>query len=176
MRVDVLTAHEAQSILNVLHGQVRLIWLIGCSTGLRISDILSLRAYQLHKPRAYIKEQKTGKRRRLYIRRNVIKEVMLYQREYGITDKGRLFNISRQGVWIALKKAASKAGVRRNIGSHTMRKYYAVSHIEKGYDLHDLQARLNHSHLSDTIGYITSNENLGLDEKGKPRRKGKKRK
>ena len=176
MRVDLLTDTEAFAIERQLHGQPRLIWLIGCSTGLRVSDILRLQVYQLKKQRLSIKEQKTGKRRRLYIRRKIIEEVLQYQNENNLSDVDLLFNITRQGVWKAFKKAASLAGVQRNIGSHSMRKNYALAHIRKGFDLYDLKERLNHSHLSDTIGYITSNIDLGLDEKGKPRRKGRKRK
>lgn len=171
MRVDILTREECERIRGTLRGHFRLIWDVGSTTGLRVSDILRLRACDFQKERIYVKEQKTGKLRRVYLRKNVREEVNEYIRANGIKPHSQVFAISRQIVWNSFKRAAKRAGIKKNIGSHSMRKVYSVQHIEKGYDISDLKERLNHSKLVDTIGYLTPNEALGLDEYGRKQNK-----
>ena len=92
-------------------------------------------------------------------------------REKGLVGMDNLFDVSRQSVWKAFKKAANRAEINTNIGTHTMRKTYSKKYIEKGHNLLELQQRLNHSKIIDTIGYITSNSDLGLDNTGRKKTK-----
>lgn len=176
MRVDILDYDDTARMADRLRGQYRLIWLIGVSTGLRISDILQLKARQCCAAKAYIQERKTGKNRAVYMRKNIRAECGAYAKEHGISANGKMFTVSRVSVWKAFKRAARKEKICRNVGTHTMRKSYSVAYMAKGHNIQDLQKRLNHSHLGDTLGYITTNEQLGLDEQGKKkaRRKNKK--
>lgn len=170
MRVDLLYPEECAAIERALRGQYKLIWIIGLSTGLRISDILRLKSSDFEKERFYIKEQKTGKWRRVYVRKRTRKAVHEYLQTRSSVSTDRLFSVSRQAVWESFKRAGRRAEISKNIGTHTMRKSYSVGHIGKGFDITDLQRRLNHSRISDTIGYVTPNSALGLDEYGRKRR------
>ena len=174
MRVDLLYPDECAAIERALKGQFRVIWIIGLSTGLRISDILMLKPQNFKGDRFYIREKKTGKLRRVYVRKKVKKVVEDFAASRSINDNDYLFSASRQAVWCGFKRAAHRAEIKKNIGTHSMRKSYSIAHIRKGYDISDLQSRLNHSRLGDTIGYITSNEALGIDETGHKCRKTKK--
>ena len=171
MRVDILEREDVKAMSERLKGQYRLIWLLGVSTGLRISDILTLKARQCCVSKAYIRERKTGKNRAVYIRKSIREQCAAYAARNNIPDNGRMFTISRQAVWKAFKRAARKEHICTNIGTHTMRKSYSKAYIDKGYTVQELQKRLNHSHLGDTLGYLTSNSQLGLDEHGNKRRK-----
>lgn len=175
MRVDILSAENVDNVAERLRGQYRLIWLLGTSTGLRVSDILSLKAYQLAKTKAYIREKKTGKTRAIYIRKSIRAECAEYISKNNIPPYGKVFTVSRQAAWKAFKKAAGREGIRQNVGTHTMRKSYATQYIAKGYTIQDLKRRLNHSHINDTVGYLTTNEQMGLDEFGR-KRKGRRKK
>lgn len=170
MRVDLLYPEECAAIERALKGQYKTIWIIGLSTGLRISDILRLRLSDFEKDRFYIKEKKTGKLRRVYVRKRTRKAVNDYIQTRSSVCSDKLFSVSRQAVWESFKRAGRRAEIHKNIGTHTMRKSYSVGHLRKGFDLDDLQHRLNHSKVCDTIGYITSNSALGLDEYGRKRR------
>lgn len=174
MRVDLLYPEECAAIEGALKGQFKVIWIIGLSTGLRISDILRLKPQDFARDRFYIREQKTGKLRRVYVRKKVRKVVRDFATSRSISDSDYLFKASRQAVWCGFKRAAHRAEINKNVGTHSMRKSYSLAHIRKGYDISDLQSRLNHSRLGDTIGYITSNEALGIDETGHKRRKTRK--
>ena len=170
MRVDLLYPEECAAIERALRGQYKVIWVIGLSTGLRISDILRLRTSDFEKDRFYIREQKTGKLRRIYVRKRTRKAVHEYLQNRTNVSSDKLFSVSRQAVWESFKRAGRRAEISKNIGTHTMRKSYSVGHIGKGFDIADLQRRLNHSRMSDTIGYITPYSALGLDEHGRKRR------
>ena len=138
MRIDVISSDEAARVQSELKGQYRLIWMIGCATGLRISDILALRVEQLLSDRTTVREIKTGKSRRIYVRKKIRLEVGKYQEEHSIAAGKPLFTVSRQSVWEAFKQAAARAGLRRNVGTHSMRKCYASAYVKKGFGVYDL--------------------------------------
>lgn len=170
-----MNAEQKQAIADRLAGQYLIIWLVGCSTGLRVSDILELTVQQLTRQYTWVTERKTHKRRRIYIQQNIRSQVAEYAEKHDLKPDSKVFTVSRQTVWKHIKKAAERESIRTNVGTHTMRKTYSKAYIEKGYSLDELHERLNHTHMSDTIGYITSNQQLGLDNKGKQRKRGKKR-
>lgn len=169
MRVDIMTQSEVKKVLDCLYGGDALVYRIGVSTGLRISDIIQLRANQLKK-RIYIKEQKTGKIRRIYINNKLLKDCNDYIKKHNISGEEKIFKRSYSTYYRHIKQAAEKAGVKKNIGSHSMRKSYAYDRIyNKHYSIAELQKCMNHTHISDTIGYITPNEILlgGKKKNGK---------
>lgn len=170
MRVDILSKADAARVREYIRApDILLIWDIGTSTGLRISDILQLTAKQLTKPDAYIKEQKTGKIRRIYVRKSIRRKVSALM-QAGLPPDGKVFSVSRCQVWRDIKDAARRAGVQTNVGTHTMRKTYAKAYACK-HGIAALQQRLNHDKIADTLGYITSNTDLGLDERGRRKKK-----
>ena len=175
IRVDYLSKEQRKAVADRLQGQYLIIWEIGCSTGLRISDILCLTVRQLTRQYTWVTERKTHKRRRIYIQQNIRSRVAEYAAKHDLQPDSKIFTVSRQTVWKHLKRAAELENICTNVGTHTMRKTYSRAYINKGYSLDDLHERLNHTHLSDTIGYITSNQQLGLDSKGKQKKRGKKR-
>ena len=171
MRTDCINTSQSELIRSCLTGEYELIWLIGTSTGIRISDILQLRAKQFLKSEIYIKEIKTGKSRRIYLSKEIRALAQERIKKYNISPNERMFEKSRVQVWRVFKKAAQKCDINTNVGTHTMRKTYSKAYIEKGHTVDELQKRLNHKHINDTIGYITPNDTLGLDSKGYPKRK-----
>lgn len=173
MRVDILNKEQSEQILRYLDLPHSLIWEIGISTGLRISDILTLKANDIIKQYAYIREKKTGKKRRIYVRKSIRLKAMHFIEINHIKPYEKVFLISRQAVWKAFKRASRKAGIATNVGTHSMRKTYSSAYLTKGYTVADLQNRLNHSMVGDTIGYITSNATLGLDEHGERKKRSK---
>ena len=174
IRVDILAAPDVQRVRDRLKtADMRIIWDIGCTTGLRISDILEIQAYQLIKPDAYIREKKTKKLHRIYVHKH-IRDYMQAKIDKGeIKPYQKAFAISRSQAWRNIKTAAAAANIKTNVGTHSMRKSYAKKYMYR-HGLKELKARLNHSHIGDTIGYITSNADLGLDERGYPKKRRKK--
>lgn len=160
MRVDLLEKKEAEKIVKGLSPPYDLIWSIGYSTGLRISDVLSLQARIANKSYVYVTEQKTGKKRRIYIRKKLREQIAERVRRFALPKEAPLFSCSRQTVWRNIKKAA--AGINKNVGTHSMRKSYALQCLKKTHSLNTLQKNLNHSMQADTINYIMSNQEIEL--------------
>jgi len=147
------------NIREYLPQHMRLIYDVGATTGLRISDILSLRKRILYIKQPTIRERKTGKRKRIYIRAALRKDLLRYARNKSKADyifshakTGKPY--TRQAVYAAFQKAEQKAGHEKNVGTHSARKAYAQNLKAKGYSLEQIQKKMNHSHLGDTLRYL----------------------
>lgn len=161
MRVDILTANEVQAISDRLAGDDLILWTIGTTTGLRISDILPITVGTIRgKRRLMIKEHKTGKRRRVYISQQLQAMISDYIDRHNMRNSDRLLPKSYTTYYRHIVDAA-KDVTDKHIGTHTMRKSYATSRLRKGYNLYQLQQCLNHTHISDTIGYTIPNSYFG---------------
>lgn len=125
-------------------------------TGLRISDVLSLRTVQIGSQRLTVRESKTGKTRRVYLRRALwerLKAVAgsLYVFEgRDSPDKHR----TRQAVWKDVRRAAKAMRVK-HVGCHTARKVYAVD-IYRRKGLTATQTALGHDRPETTLIYLAS--------------------
>lgn len=133
------------------------IWEIGNATGLRISDIIKLKVKILSKGKPTITEQKTGKKKRIYIPKKT-KEALIKMTEgkapedYIFSSSSESGHLTRQAVFKAFKKAGKN--VKYNIGTHTMRQNYAMRMKEKNKGLKYVQGKLNHASLGETLLYL----------------------
>lgn len=115
-------------------------------TGLRVGDVLNLKREQLGRQFTVI-EQKTGKRKRVGLPDWLADEI---RRAAG--DSAWAFpspqdpekHRTRQAVWKDLKRASQLLRVPVNVGTHSMRKSYAVDLMAKYGDLEKVQRDLNH--------------------------------
>lgn len=160
IRVDILNENEVKAIHAFLYKNDKpmdLIWIIGISTGLRISDILKLKYRQLLQRTAQITEQKTRKKRRIYIRKYIRATASIYAEMHIINYDIAFKEYDRKYVYRHFKRAAKKCEIDKNIGTHSMRKSYAADYITHN-SIYDLQNRLNHNVISDTINYTIPND------------------
>ena len=161
-------------IEKALSGTMLNIYTIGAHNGLRISDVLRLRVQHIRAYRPTIREQKTGKTKRLYIPSKLRQQLIAATQNK--PDTAWLFPspndpskpISRQAVYKAFKKAERKRGGTKHIGTHTMRKNYAQKLLRKGASLKRIQAKLNHRYLTDTLRYVTDTSLEDLIRGGQP--------
>lgn len=131
---------------------------IECSTGLRLSDILSMTLSDFYLTdqgyRLKIREQKTKKERNVPIPL----ELHHYINEYAIS-KGRkrdetIFKLTPRAVTKYIKKVTDFLGLE-NVSSHSWRKLYALTVYEKtGNDIVSVQQALLHSSLAVTQRYL----------------------
>lgn len=149
-----------------------LLLVIGFNTGLRISDIVSLRVEDV-RGREYLilQEDKTDKERRIFLRRDVGKKLDelladLDPGDYAFRSRkadpatGKVRHISRQRAYAIIREIARRAGYTDHVGCHTMRKTYAWSLFDaSGDNIVIVQKALNHSSQAATMHY------LGIDQK-----------
>ena len=157
MRVNKIDTKRETLFRNRLSYNYRLIYDIGCATGLRVSDIIKLEKKILAIKEPTITEQKTNKSKRIYIPKKLkeeLKEYSKYNKRFIFESKSKCGHITRQAVFKHFKRIAKIIETKENIGTHTMRKNYACKLLKKGKNYKYIKDKLNHERLNDTLLYI----------------------
>jgi integrase/recombinase XerD len=135
------------------------------ATGMRASELITLRLDDVNVPAGYVVCTGKGSRQRLV---PVGAQALSWLRFYLGTarpalvrraDPGTIFlnprgrPLSRQALWGILKRAARRAGLRVPVSPHTLRHCFASHLLERGADLRSVQAMLGHADISTTQIY-----------------------
>lgn len=135
------------------------------ATGLRVSELLSLRPPDVNLDAGYLTcTGKGGKQRIVPIGDEAVIWVRRYQQgaRAALLRKGsppRLFLnarggvLSRVGFWKILKAYARRAGLRTDVSPHVLRHSFATHLLDRGADLRAIQLMLGHADLSTTQIY-----------------------
>ena len=169
MTTEYLLGKEVDRVLAALMPQNRLIMEVALHTGLRISDILTLRPDQI-KPQGWITEGKTGKRRQYGLPADLLRQIKAQSgKEWAFEGRNGTNHKSRQAVWADVKRAAKAFRLPQNVGPHSFRKVYAVRLMEKYGDIDRVKKALNHS--SPAVTQIYAMADILLERKLARKRK-----
>lgn len=144
-----------------------LLFMTGINTGLRISDLLSLKVNDVkNKTHIVIQEKKNKKAKRFPIT-NTLRPLFdkyiedMEENRY-LFESRNSYNIplSRSQAYRIINKAAKEAGVQDKIGTHTLRKTFGYHHYQQNKDVAILQTLFNHSAPSVTLKYIGINDDI----------------
>lgn len=154
MTTEYLFDREVDMVLRLLTPGNRVAVQTMLHTGLRVGDVLALRREQI-KPRFWVTEQKTGKRRLVGMPEQLRAEVLRLSRgsEWAFPGRDPAKPRTRQAVWKDVKRAAKAYRLPQNIAPHSFRKVYAVDLLEKYGDIEKVQRALNHGNLETTMIY-----------------------
>lgn len=172
-RSDYIPEESFNILLKALMPQNRLALQVALDTGLRIDDVLHIKTEQMKKERFTIKEMKTGKRRRIRIKKALREECLLYSGRYYVFEHRLDQNKprTRQAVYKDLKRACKLFRVNGlQISPHTARKIYSVGLFDKCNSVDKVRDSMNHSDSRTTELYILSDV---ITEKATKRRKTK---
>ena len=168
MTTEYLLNQELERVLCALTPTNRLVCEVMLQTGLRVSDVLNLRTEGL-KPVMWVTEKKTGKRRQIGFTNALYSRMIEQAGEVYVfphrTDPTR--PRSRQTVWADVDRAARAFRMPQNIGTHSMRKVYAVHLLEKYGDIERVQRALKHGSMYVTMLYATADKLLAAKMKEK---------
>lgn len=132
---------------------------VSLETGLRIDDVLSLRASQIVRRTICGTAEKTDKPYKKTISADLAKRLAaLNPNKGGYIFPHRLDPMrhrTRQAVWVNMKKAAVLMGVKLNAAPHSARKTYAVE-MFKDKGLEQTRKELQHDKMSTTMIYAFS--------------------
>ena len=173
MKTEFLLQEQVNLILAALTPVNRLVMRTMLHTGLRVGDVLELRPEQI-KPRFWITEQKTGKRRFVGLTEELRRDLLANAGKYYVfphrTDPKK--HHTRQAVWKDLKRAAAAFRLPQNVGTHSARKCYAVDLLWKYGDIEKVRRALNHSRTEVTMLYALADAQFAAKYRRPKRRKG----
>ena len=135
------------------------------ATGLRVSELVSLKHGQVNQNQGVIRIVGKGNRERLIplgeeamrwladFVRGARGEILLDRQTDHLFPTRRGDRMTRQAFWHIIKRYAKKAGIEKELSPHTLRHAFATHLLNHGADLRVVQMLLGHSDLSTTQIY-----------------------
>ncbi|MDC3415436.1 site-specific tyrosine recombinase XerD [Aquibacillus salsiterrae] len=151
--VDPLS-HRNKAMLEMLY-----------ATGLRVTELVSLKVSDLHLTMGFIRCFGKGSKERIVplgeLAKQAVEAYLLLGREALLKGESTdvLFlnhlgkPLTRQGFWKILKGLTTDAGINKVITPHTLRHSFATHLLENGADLRAVQEMLGHADISTTQIY-----------------------
>ena len=139
--------------------------------GLRVSELVNLKLSDLYLNENMISVTGKGNKQRLIpVGESAKKQLNIYLRQIRIhlMPKKEAQNIvflnrrggkmSRQMIFLIIKRQAAKAGIHKTVSPHTFRHSFATHLIRRGADLRAVQEMLGHASISTTEIYTHLND------------------
>lgn len=155
MRTSVVLDKSLDLVLAALTPGNRLVCLVMLRTGLRVGDVVSLRADQIGR-RFTVRESKTGKSRRVSLPGWLVDQIKAEAHGSAWafpSPNDPKKHRTRQAVWKDIKRAQQAFRIKLNLGSHSMRKAYAVELMAKYGDIERVRRALDHEYITTTMLY-----------------------
>lgn len=144
------------------------------SSGLRVSELLSLQIKDVNLDKGIIHVVGKGnKERRVPIGDYALEYLIKYYHEVRVKNHGAETNylflnrygkpLSRQYFFLQVKKYAQRVGIHKEISPHTLRHCFATHLLEGGANLRTVQEMLGHSNIATTQIYTNISSRRILD-------------
>ncbi|MGX6961130.1 site-specific tyrosine recombinase XerD [Vagococcus xieshaowenii] len=159
----IINAPDTQSILGI---RDRAIFEVMYATGLRVTELITLKLDDLHLSLGLIQTIGKGDKERIIpLGDHAIKWITTYLDEARplLADARKPTDIlflnhrgggfTRQGIWKNLKQYVVQTGIKSEVTPHTLRHSFATHLLENGADLRVVQELLGHSDISTTQIY-----------------------
>ena len=153
-QTDEPLGHRDRAMLELLY-----------ATGLRVSELISLKQSQVNFNQGVLRIVGKGDRERLIPLgdeaqrwlKNFIDgprmEILLERQTDFLFPTRRGDRMTRQAFWHIIKRYAQKAGIEKKLSPHSLRHAFATHLLNRGADLRVVQLLLGHSDLSTTQIY-----------------------
>ncbi len=166
-----LSREAATALVEAIDGatpslvRVRTLLEVLYATGMRASECLGLRLEDVNLNAGYAMCTGKGQKQRLVplgdeARRWLTRYLQAARPAFTrARDCGRVFvnprgaPLSRQSLWVIVRRAAAAAGIRRTVSPHVLRHSFASHLLEGKADLRSVQAMLGHADISTTQIY-----------------------
>jgi len=162
---DILTKGELVRVFekaSTLRNRAALMTIYGA--GLRVSELCNLQVRDIDSEsmRIFVRSGKGNKDRYTLLSQTNLKVL----REYWVACRPRhpdgwLFlngdgtgKIKSRTVWSTFVSAAKRAGILKNVSTHTLRACFATHLLEDGVDIYTIKRLMGHSHVNSTTFYL----------------------
>jgi len=158
-----LTKDEVKQLFNAINNEKhKLILELIYSAGLRVSEVINLKNcdFEFERMIGWVRNGKGNKDRPFIIAKCLKEKLENYIRNNCEFTNSFLFSgrnstkLSVRSIQEIVKKAANKAGIKKNVHPHTLRHSYATHLIENGYDVATVQPLMGHNSAETTLGYV----------------------
>lgn len=161
----------AEDLRAALRARDQAMFLLLYATGLRVSELISLKQKNIDLKLSYVRVLGKGEKERIVpfapVAQEVLKTYLAQSRDTFLRDKRKhgkpvpeeIFlsyrgePLTRQAFWLTLKKIAFQAGISQSISPHQLRHSFATHLLQAGMNLRSLQTLLGHSDVSTTQIY-----------------------
>jgi integrase/recombinase XerD len=134
------------------------------ATGMRVTELVSLNLEDVNLVKKSISCGEEGRRRVVPLygqATTALKNYLAQGRPQLLIDEDEpaLFlnhrgqRLTRQGLWLIIKRYVEKVGISEAVTPHTLRHSFATHLLESGAGLREVQERLGHANLSTTQVY-----------------------
>lgn len=165
----VLSAQEVENMIrltqNIKH---KAIIMLIYSSGLRLSEVINLKLSDIERDRMQVRiEQAKGKKDRFSKLSKQFLPVFdqyleKYKPEIYVFEGGSGQPYSAKSIQNVVKQSSNRAGIQKNVTTHTLRHSFATHLLENGTDLRYIQILLGHSSTKTTEIY-THISNKGFE-------------
>jgi integrase len=162
-----LNTDEVQKLANIevsgkLGKEIRRAFIFACYTGLRISDIKSLKWGEIElSPLQIIKRQKKTQRAVYIPLKETSWRIINDGKEHNPDDKVFLLLANTQSQTNQyLIRWAGKAGIKKPVGWHTARRTFATWELENGADIYTVANLLGHKNIKQVAKYAQATDKL----------------
>ena len=162
---EVIALLKAPDVTQVLGVRDRAMLELLYATGLRVSELVTLRIDQVNLRQGVVRVLGKGKRERLvpigeeaqawiekYLHASRSEIIGKQQNDFLFSTR-RSDHMTRQAFWHIIKRYAQKAGITASMSPHTLRHAFATHLLNHGADLRVVQMLLGHSDVSTTQIY-----------------------
>jgi integrase len=157
---------DIKAIKKLLHDKPRdlCLFTLGVNTNLRASDLLRITAGKVRHletgDELTLKEQKTGKHRRITLNKAVIASIQALLKSRNYQDDDLLFIGQRGCLTVSsvnrlVKMWCAAINLKGNYGSHSLRKSFGYhQRVTYGVGIPELMVTFNHSSQRQTLDYL----------------------
>jgi site-specific recombinase XerD len=159
----VLSGTEVAKLFSAITSpRLLAICMLGYGAGLRVSEICKLQTHDIDAKRMVIavRETKGRRERHVMLTTELLKALRSHWRQkrpkgsYVFPGRWPGRPLSREAVWLALRKVVSKTSIGKRVTPHTLRHSFATHMLEMGTDIRTLQVLLGHASLKTTARYL----------------------
>lgn len=159
MRTGVVLDRKLELVIDLLMPGNALVARTMLVTGLRVGDVLALTPAQI-KPSTRVTDAKTGKKHTVRIPAALCAAILRQSSAWWAFPSPRdpRRARTRQAVWADIKRAQRACRSNINLGTHSMRKAYAVELMHRYHDLARVQRALQHDRPEVTMLYALADK------------------
>lgn len=159
MTTGVVLEKQLELVLALLMPGNALVARTMLSTGFRVGDVLELKPEQI-RASVTLTEAKTGKKRTVRLPEKLRGEILAQASAWWAFPSPRdpTRHRTRQTVWADIKRAQRACRFTANLGTHSMRKAYAVELMHRYGNLSKVQRALQHDRPEVTLIYALADK------------------